>query len=260
MKSNRLQLNPAKTEVLWCASTRRHHQIPSGPVHISDTAVIPVSVIRDLGFYIDCCVTMSANVTATVRACFAALRMIHSVRRSLPCHALLTLVRALVVSKVDYCNSVLPGLPVALLQRLQSVLNAAVRLVFSVRKSEHITSLLRQLHWLRVTEGIQFRLCALTYRCLNGTAPQYLAETLQKSADVQVRRCLRSAAMSTLIVPSTRRSTLGDRAFPVAAARAWNALPSSVRRATSLQSFRRAVKTTLFQAAFTDTDTDSVLS
>ena len=153
---------------------------------------------------------MSAHVTATVRACFAALRMIRSVRRSLPRHALLTLVRALVVSKVDYCNSVLAGLPVALLHRLQSVLNAA--------------------------------------------------ETLQKSADVQVRRRLWSAATSTLIVPSTRRFTLGDRAFPVAAARAWNALPSSVRAATSLQSFRHAVKTTLIQAAFTDTDTDSVFS
>ena len=51
MKSNRLQLNPAKTEVLWCASTRCRHQIPSGPVHIGDTTVIPVSVVRDLGVY-----------------------------------------------------------------------------------------------------------------------------------------------------------------------------------------------------------------
>ena len=87
--------------------------------------------------------------------------MIRSVRRSLPRHALLTLVRALVVSKVDYCNSVLAGLPVTLLHRLQSVLNAAARSVFSVRKSEHITPLLRQLHWLRVPERIQFRLYAL---------------------------------------------------------------------------------------------------
>jgi len=135
-------------------------------------------------------------VTATVRACFAALLMKRSVRRSLPRHALLTQVRALVVSKVDYCNSVLAGLPVALLHKLQSVMNAAARLVFSVRKSEHITTLLRQLHWLRVPER-QFRLCALTYRCLNGTAPQYLAETLQKSANVQVRRRLRSAPLYT---------------------------------------------------------------
>ena len=116
--------------------------------------MIPVSVVRDLGVYIDCCVTMSAHVTATVRACFAALRMIRSVLRSLPRHALLTLVRALVLSKVDYCNSVLAGLPVALLHRLQSVLNAAARLVFSVRKSEHIIPLLRQLHWLCVPEQI----------------------------------------------------------------------------------------------------------
>jgi len=60
MKSNRLQLNPAETEVLWCASMRRRHQIPSVPFHIGDTAVIPVSVVRDIGVYIDCCVTMSA--------------------------------------------------------------------------------------------------------------------------------------------------------------------------------------------------------
>ena len=99
--------------------TRCRHQIPSGPVHIGDTTVIPVSVVRDLGVYIDCCVTMSAHVTATVRACFAALRMIRSVRRSLPRHALLTLVRALVVRKVDYCNSVLAGLPTASITQLK---------------------------------------------------------------------------------------------------------------------------------------------
>ena len=70
------------------------------------------------------------HVTAVVRACFAALRQIRSVRRSLSRHALLTLVRALIVSKVDYCNSVLAGIPGQLQDRLQSVLNAAARLVF----------------------------------------------------------------------------------------------------------------------------------
>ena len=99
-------------------------------------------------------------------------------------------------------------------------------------------------------ERIQFRLGVLAYRCLNGTAPQYLAETLQRTADV--RRRLRSAVTSTLIVPSTRRSTLGDRAFPVAAARVWNTLPPFSRAKTSLQSFRRDLKTTLFKASFTD--------
>ena len=183
--ANRLQLNPAKTEMLWCSSARRQHQIPTGSVRVGSTcstSVLPVSVVRDLGVYIDADVTMSAHVTATVRACFAALRQIRSVRRSLSADALLTLVRALVVSKVDYCSSVLAGISGALLQRLQSVLNAAARLVFSARKSEHITPLLRELHWLRVPEIIQFRLCVLAHHCLNGTAPSYLAENTKRAA------------------------------------------------------------------------------
>ena len=66
----------------------------------------------------------------------------------------------------------------SLLRRLQSVLNAAAWLVFSARKSEHITPLLCELHWLRVPEMIKFRLCVLAFWCLHGTAPRYLAETL----------------------------------------------------------------------------------
>jgi len=100
------------------------------------------------------------------------LRQICSVRRSLPRHALLTLVRALVVSKVDYCNAVLVGIPGYLQKRLQSVLNAAALLINSTKKYDHITPLLRELHWLRVPERIKFRLWVLAYRCLTGTAPQ----------------------------------------------------------------------------------------
>jgi len=195
MMSNRLQLNPSKTEVLWCSSARSQHQIPTGPVRVGDTSVQPVRTVRNLGVYIDADVTMSAHVTAVVKACFAALRQIRSVRLSLTrtTTTLLTLVHALVVTKVDYCSSVLSGISKQLLQRLQSVFNAAARLVFSARKSEHITPLLRELHWLKVPERIEFRLCVLAYRCLIGTAPAYLAETLHSTADVDSRRRLRTS-------------------------------------------------------------------
>jgi len=76
MTSNRLLLNPAKTEVLWCFSARRQHQIPVGPVCIGNTSVLPVSAVRDLGIYIDADLTMSTHVTTTITACFAALRRI----------------------------------------------------------------------------------------------------------------------------------------------------------------------------------------
>jgi len=134
--------------------------------------------------------------------------------------------------QLGYCNSVLAGAPGHL------------------RKREHITPLLHELHWLRVPERIKFRLCVLAYRCLHSTVPSYLAESLQLSTDIAARRHLRSAASPTLLVPSSSRSTLGDRSFPVAASRAWNSLPAAVRDTPSLLCFRRRLKTALFQWSF----------
>ena len=133
---------------------------------------------------------------------------------------------------------------------IKSMLNAADRLVLSTRRSEHTTPLLRELHWLKAPERIQCWLCVLVFWCLHGLAPSYLSETLHLSTEVDARRRLRSASTSTLVVPSTRRYTLGDREFPVAAARAWDSLKSSVRCATSLASFYLHPKTHLFAASF----------
>ena len=135
--------------------------------------------------HLDSDVTMTTHVTATVRACFAVLRQIRSVRCSLPRPML-------EIAKVDYSSSVLVGVSKTQLTRLQSVLNAAARLVFSVRRSEHVTPLLRELHWLKVPERIQFRLCVLAYRCLHGTAPTYLADGLHLTNATESNRRLRS--------------------------------------------------------------------
>ena len=113
-------------------------------MRVGSTSVFPVTTVRDLGDYLDADVSVAAHVTATVKACFAALRQIRSVRRSLSREALLTLIRALIVSKLDYCCSVLAGVS-GTLQR---------RLVFSARKSEHVTPLLQEVHWLKVPERI----------------------------------------------------------------------------------------------------------
>ena len=95
--------------------------------------------------------------------------------------------------------------------------------------------LLRQLHWLKVPERIKFRLCV--HRCLHIKAPPYLAETLHLTTEGDAPGRLRSASTSTLTVPSTHWSTTGGRAFPVAAACAWNSLPLTVRTVSSLNAF-----------------------
>jgi len=199
--------------------------------------VQPVSAVHDLGIMLDAEVTISKHISAVVKASFAALRQIRSVRRSIPRRALLTLIPALVVSKVDYCNSVLAGMSDTLLRRLQSVLNAAAWLVFLARRSEHITPLLRELYWLRVPERKKFWLCVLAFRCLHGTAPWYLTETLHLTTSRSSCSRLRSADTSTLIVPAMRRRSLRDCTFPVAAAYAWNSLPSFVRDKQSWRTF-----------------------
>jgi hypothetical protein len=250
MRSNRLQLNTTKTEVMWCSSTRRQHQLPVEPLTVGPDAVSPVRSVRDLGVHIDADLSMVAHVSKTVSSCFAALRQIRSIRRSVTKPILLSLVTSLVLTKLDYGIATLAGLPTRQLNRLQSVLNAAARLVFSARKFDHITPLLHDLHWLRIPERIAFRLSVLVYRCLHGQGPSYLANELHRTADVESRRRLRSASTASLIVPTTRHVTIGDRAFSVAAPRVWNSLPAAVTASPSLPVFKRRLKTELFGRSF----------
>ena len=88
--------------------------------------------------------------------------------------------QAYVLSRLDYGNAVLMGLPAYLYNRLQSVLNAAARYIAGLRRSDHITDTLASFHWLKVPERIQFKLATIVYRSLSGTAPRYLAADLRR--------------------------------------------------------------------------------
>jgi len=242
IKSNRLQLNPAKTEVLWCTTSRRRHQLQSTALLIDGVPVTPVQNVRDLGIYIDSDLSMRTHVQRMTSSCFAALRQLRKIRRLVPSATFQTLTVALVNQRLDYGNSTLVGIPAYLTSRLQSALNAAARLIFYLRRSDHVTDALVSLHWLRVPERIQFKIAVMTHRVLQGDAPRYLGP-FTCTADVPGRRALRSARTKRLVVPSVRLSTVGRRAFPVAAAQIWNSLPEHIVSAPTLQSSRRHLKT-----------------
>ena len=146
MAASRLQLNHDKTEALRCSSQRRQYQIPSRPVRVGGTSVQPVTTAKNLGVYLDADATLRAHVTSTVRACFAILRQIRSVRHCLPRPVPESLLRALVISKVDYCSSVLAGSPAVLLNSLHAVrvecrCQAGDCLVKLQRSEEHTSEL-----------------------------------------------------------------------------------------------------------------------
>ena len=195
---------------------------------------------------------MLTQVTWTCSKHFATLRQVRSIWRSVSKEVLQSLLVALVFSRFYYGSASLAGLLKQLLDRLQSVQNAAARSIFSARRQNHVQPLLCSLHWLQVPERILFPLAVVLYRCFHGATPSYLASELQHVSDSDLNTCrrLRSSSMSVLVTPRTLQAATGDCAFPAAAASIWNSLPESVRASASLPVFHSKLKIELFARSY----------
>jgi len=219
MASNRLQLNSSETEIMWCSTVRRQNQRPTSQFRVCNDLATPSTVVRDLGIYLDSDVSMCSQVVRTVSNCFFILRRLRIIRRSLTRSVFQSIVVALVLSKLDFGNATLAGIPLYQPRRLPSVMNAAARLVFIGSRYDQIMPILHRLHWLRAPQRISFKLAVLAFQCLGGLAPMYPSDSLRHVAHLPGRRRLRSASSADLAVPQTRLETVGDRAFCVAAAK-----------------------------------------
>ena len=150
------------------------------------------------------------------------------IRRSLDKQSEITLVHALVSTRLDYCNSVLAAAPKTTTDKLQRVLNAAARVVSNARKFDRgLSQLLHDdLHWLDVPDRVAFKLIVTVLRCLNGRAPNYLLNHVIPVSSFVSRQRLRSAQQNTLVVPRYRLTTYGRRAFSVAVLQRGTVFPS----------------------------------
>ena len=249
--SNRLLLNPDKSEFMWCASRSRAKTLCFDPIRFGSLLSPPVPSIKCLGVWIDSDISFTSHISKTVATCFAVLRQIRSVRRSLTKPLRATLISALVLSRLDYCISMLSGTPAIQLHRLQAILHSSARLIFASTRFSSISPLLKELNWLPVPARIDFRLAVLASRCRQGAAPDYLMSALRPASSLPARSGLRSAATSALLVPFTRRPTLGGRSFPVTAARIWNSLPPSLRTEDNHACFKRFLSSYLLSKSST---------
>ncbi len=155
-----------------------------------------------------------------------------------------------------YCNITVVTVVVYLLvfrplRPLQSVLNAAARLVSGCPRSAHDTPVLMELHWLPVTQRIRYKVCLLVFKCLHGLAPPYLRCLFKPVSDVAGRSALRSSSHGDVIVPRFRMVITSRRCFAYCGPSLWNAFFLSLRGSDlSISTFKSRLKTLLFQCAF----------
>ncbi len=226
MKEHHLQLNLAKTELLvFPATPTLQHDFT---IQLGSSTITPSASVRNLGVIFDGQLTFKEHIAKTARSCRFALHNIRKIRPFLTEHAAQILVQALVISRLDYCNALLAGLPSNTIKPLQIIQNAAARLVFNEPKRAHVTPLFVSLHWLPVAARIQFKTLMLAYRTTTGSAPTYFHSLLRIYIP---SRSLRSASERRLMVPSQRGSKSLSRTFSFTILGWWNDLPIPIRNA-----------------------------
>jgi hypothetical protein len=192
---------------------------------------------------------MSTNVNSICKAAFFALHRIGKIRSLLSQKLTEKLIHAFVTSRLDYCNSLLCGIPHHQLDRIQAVQNAAARLVTRSRKFDHVTPVLKNLHWLRIEYRIKYKICLTTYKIIHGQCPVYLKSLVTL---YEPPRALRSSVSRQLQRRDNTgiKKTYGWRAFSIVAPILWNDLPQSLRLSASSTIFKANLKTFLFKQCY----------
>ena len=247
MTSNSLKFNDSKTEFIMFGPKKDTEQLCSTSLTLGDTDVPISTCVKSIGAHLDSELKMDTQISAVCRAAWFYLHQISKIRRYLNDDQLKTVIQAHVISRIDQNNSLLIGLPIKDITRIQRVQNASARLIGGIRKHDHITPVMKSLHWLPVEQRILFKTLVLTFKSLNGKGPAYLQELLQP---YRPTRSLRSEAANLLIVPKTRYVKTQKRAFGIRAPLEWNKLPDELKHKSSVESFKRALKTHLFRIAY----------
>ena len=187
---------------------------------------------------------MEKFVTQKCRSASFALHRIGKIRSYLDKQTAERLVHAFVMCHIDFCNSLLQGLSARQIQRLQIIQNSAARLVTRTKKYQSISPVLHSLHWLPVHYRIMFKVLLLSFQCFHDLAPAYLSELL---TIYKPGMNLRSGKKNLFVIPPVLTKTYGERAFAYAAPTLWNNLPDTLRSIYSMEHFKSALKTYLFE-------------
>ena len=250
---NMLNLNDNKTELMLVTSKRtKHLHSLHTSVTIGNAQITFRQSVKNLGFALDCHLTMNAHVSNIARTCYFELRRLASICRFLTSTATATHLSAFVLSRIDYCSSLLFGSTHGVTSHLQRIQNIAARVIMRHPKSSSITIHLKSLNWLPLKVRSTYKIVCLCYHCHSSTAPSYVADMLHEKPSHTRNTRSSSYTMPLLNRPAHSKATLGDRSFSFASSSVWNSIPNDVRCAPSLSSFKSRLKTYLFRSVYID--------
>ena len=156
-----------KTEFLSVGTKQQLVKVDIGHIKVGKVNIAPHFPIKNLGVWFDSNLSMVDHITKTCSAAFYYLCNIRRIRKYLKKECTETLIHAFISSRLDYCNSLLFGVPECHLHKLKRVQKAAARLIFQDSRFCHTTPLLKSLHWLSVKYRIVFKIISITFKAIH---------------------------------------------------------------------------------------------
>ena len=247
MTGSKLKLNPSKREFILIGTKLQREQflnnfscLPLG----QDTN--PSTSAKNLGVLFDSSLNFRKHVSQICRVCVYHIHDLRRIRKSLSLDPAKQIAVALVSSKLDYCISLFHNMPEKDIARLQRVQNCLARVVTKAPRFSRSVPILERLHWLPVKFRIHFKICAITFRTLKENQPAYLADLLVRP---KCAKYLRSTNSNRFVVPRIKTKT-GSRAFSISGPALWKALHVPIRKAKTILTFRKLLKSHQFDLAF----------
>ena len=247
MTQNLLKLNRDKTEFILFGIRQQLSKVDDISLHIGNDTVKPMNHVRNLGCVMDSLLKNGPHVNKITSSCCCKLCNIAKIRPSLDTKSVQLIIQALVLSCIDYCNSLLAGSPQYQLDKLQHIQNMSCWVICNIRKYDHVSPAMKGLCWLKIPKRITYKLCLLLCKCHNNLALRYLPDLLPSRA---CSRLLRSSKSDNIHGACFKNSQCQHSSFSSAGPRAWNSLPTMVKTAQSLDSFESLLKTHLFNIAY----------
>ena len=247
MDRNRLKLNEGKTECLICPAKKITDK-QSIKISLNGNDINLSSEARNLGVLFDDNLTLVKHVNLIIQSMYLQIKRLGHCRKFLSLNAAKTVAVTQILTRLDYCNSILCNSNESLLDRLQIAMNNVARVVLKRYRCDSATEMLKTLHWLPVKYCIYFKLSMLCFGYFDGSLPKYLADVLEIYTPA---RCLRSSCDTRIFVTHVMNlRTVGERSFKLNAPKIWNSIPKEIRYCDNKILFKRKLKTHYFQLAF----------